>query len=218
MRKILLLLLLIGSTFSANAQLFGYNWKEGYYIDLRGRKHLGFIADYVASKGIAGAYGSSFRFKYKDEDSKKIKAKDVRAFVVKPDKKQPTLRDSFIVATTNKLSDAPFLLVKINNNPVKLYSSVWNTASPGGVGAGFSVGISWSGETYYWGTGPDDVTKLTKKNFVEAASQFFADKPDIVAKITDKTYGWSDRENLIRFYLTGKWNEEDKTSSAGSSE
>ncbi|RYY37947.1 MAG: hypothetical protein EOP46_00585, partial [Sphingobacteriaceae bacterium] len=130
MRKILLLLLLLGSTFSVKAQLFGYDWKEGYYIDLKGIRHVGFIADYVASKGVAGAYGSSFRFKYKNSDSKKIKAKEIRVFVVKPDKKQPTLRDSFIVATTSKLSNAPFLLVKLNNNPVKLYSSVWNTASP----------------------------------------------------------------------------------------
>lgn len=215
MRKILLVLLLISSTFCLKAQMFGYDWQEGYYYDLAGEKHTGLIANYAATKNIGGVYGSSFKFKpNKDGDKKTVKAKEIRSFIIKPDKKQPSLRDSFIVATTKNTSEAPFMLVKLNNNPVKLYSLVWNSASApvasgggGGTGFTFSPGVSWSGETYYWGTGPDDVTKLTKKNFTEAASQFFADKPDIVAKIQDKTYGWSDRENLIRFYLTGQWNE-----------
>ena len=43
MRKILLLLCILSITITAKAQLFGKNWKEGSYYDLRGTKHVGFI-------------------------------------------------------------------------------------------------------------------------------------------------------------------------------
>jgi len=58
--------------------------------------------------------------------------------------------------------------------------------------------------TYYYGTDPDNLTKLTHKEFMDVMSKIMADKPEIVSKIQDKTYRYSDMKELLIYYKTGK--------------
>jgi hypothetical protein len=77
----------------------------------------------------------------------------------------------------------------------------------GNVGMGVGVGTSVGGgvkTTYYYGISPDKVTKLEKKQFIEVMSIILADKPDVVAKIKDKTFRYGDMDDLINYYKTGQ--------------
>ena len=79
----------------------------------------------------------------------------------------------------------------------------------GGVNFGVGMGIATTvgggtRTTYYYGSNQDKVTKLEKKQFMEVMSNIMADKPEVVAKIKDKTFRYGDMEDLLTFYRTGQ--------------
>jgi hypothetical protein len=78
---------------------------------------------------------------------------------------------------------------------------------------GTSIGfLSIAGETsfpytkekYYYGNNPDNLTELTRKDFMNVMSRVMADKPEVVAKIQKKDYRYGDMKDLLVYYYTGK--------------
>jgi hypothetical protein len=124
--------------------------------------------------------------------------------------------DSIVVSHNVLFKNSPFMTVVLDN-PTKLYTNkVMKNGFPlmintggftGNVGMGVGVGTSVGGgvkTTYYYGISPDKVTKLEKKQFIEVMSTILADKPDVVAKIKDKTFRYGDMDDLINYYKTGQ--------------
>ncbi len=207
MRKFFLSLCMTVFLFTfAKAQFmgFGHNWVPGYFYDLNGKKNMGLLADYIKERSLFDGPDKFFLYK-KDKDADKIKelAKNVRSFVVE--------KDSFVVSNSDILEETPFLDVAIDH-PLKLYATRLprHVSVMGPVGAVgpilLSAGVSFSYTTnkYYFGTSPDSITALSRKNFIEIMSKIMADKPEIVGKIQDRTYRYSDIDDLLVLYITGK--------------
>lgn len=210
MKKFLLLLCILSITISAKAQLFGKNWKEGSYYDLQGTKHAGLISWTPPQLSFLKGKGDNIYYKKdKKSDDIKIKSVDLMAFNMKVD--EETI-DSFIVSKNEKFEDAPFLNVVIAHD-VKLYS--WITAPPQAPGMGvggmvmgvgrvtMGVGVSAGKTIYFFGSDPENVTKLDKKNFIETMSKIMADKPETVARIKNKKLRYGDMDDLLYFYRFG---------------
>jgi hypothetical protein len=212
MRTILLVLCILSVTFSAKAQLFGRDWSEGSYYDLSGKKITGLISWSVPSKSIFSGPGDNIFFKPNKEGKKvKIPSTQLTAFVME--------NDSFVISHHQDLAKAPFLAVMLNS-AVKLYLSSTARASapmmvgnPAMMGTAmmYTAGFAFSGNknVYYYGSDADALTKLEKKQFIEVMSKIMADKPEVVAKIQDKTFKYSKIEKLLDYYKTGKLSGKD---------
>jgi len=206
MRKILLLLCILSITISAKAQFFGKNWKEGSYYGTDGNKHIGLIAWEVASPSIFKKKGDHIFYKTdKKADNVKISSTDLTAFTMRYD--EETI-DSFIVSKNIMLENNPFLRVVIANN-IKLYSWLTTTTMAPTMTMGtygwkldlITKGSRYSVKTtYFFGSDPENVTKLDKKNFIEIMSKIMADKPEAVARIKNKKLRYGDMEDLLYFY------------------
>jgi hypothetical protein len=207
MRKILLSILFLAVIqLSAHAQADdSKHWQPGYYYDNDGLKHTGFISYFVNEEYANSAAQKFFLFKNNpDEIGTRIFAGNITSFVV--------ARDSFVVSDARVLNETPFLQVAVNNNPLKLYIARVRRHSPE-FGVGTSVGfLSIAGETsfpytkekYYYGKNPDNLTELTRKDFIDVMSQVMADKPEVVTKIQKKDYRYGDMKDLLVYYDTGK--------------
>ena len=202
MRTILLALCILSVTFSARAQMFGRKWVEGRVYDLSNKRFNGFIAWTPPVPTFATKVDDHLYFK---DDKKKneieVRSSKIRSFVMGA--------DSFVVSHNPQLATAPFVAVVIDK-PIKLFVSYTMRSSPtGGVGM-VPIGVSFSGRKgiYYFGADADFVTKLDKENFIEAMSRIISDKPEIVAKVADKTYKYRDLQDLISLYLTGQTTEQ----------
>ena len=125
-------------------------------------------------------------------------------------------QDSFVVSHNVLFKNDPFMIVDVDN-ATKLFAVktakngfplIINTGGfTGNVGMGVGVGTTVGGgtkTTYYYGTNQNNVTKLDKKQFIEVMSNIMADKPEVVAKIKDKTFRYGDIEDLLTFYRTGR--------------
>jgi hypothetical protein len=204
MRKILLLLCIINITISANAQFtIGKKWKEGLYYDLNGVKHSGFISWKAPQTSFLKAKGDHIYYKpEKKADKIEIISDKLQSFVFG--------KDSFIVSKNKLFEKKPFLKVILNNTTTKLYSSlVTNSSSPSmtmtpsGNMAMSGAGFQYTGTEYYFGSDPDNVTELDKKNFIEAMSNIMADKPETVERIKNKKLGYNNMSDLFYFYEYG---------------
>ncbi|GGH04554.1 hypothetical protein [Mucilaginibacter phyllosphaerae] len=208
MRKILLLLCILSITLTAKAQLFSKNWIEGCYYDTAGVKHQGLIAwDPPSANNLFKGKGDNIFYKNGKKGEKiKLKNSEIRSFLLKNDN---TMLDSFVVTKNKDFQKKPFLMVLFNND-TKIYVSYVNNSSPNMApnAAGlmmFSPGYSGNIIKYYYGTNPDSLTVLNKKNFVEIMSCLLAGKPNVVAKIKDKTFKISKLEELLYFYRTDQY-------------
>jgi hypothetical protein len=205
MRKILLLLCILSITISAKAQLFGKSWKEGSYYGTDGKKYTGFISWEIASPSIFKSKGDYIFFKPdKKADDLKINSIDLRAFTMRVD--EETI-DSFTVSKNIIFEKASFLKVLIAND-IKLYSWVTTYKAPPTMtmsANGWMPDVSTLGRyntkiSYFFGSDPENVTKLDKKNFIEAMSKIMANKPDAVARIKNKKLRYSNMDDLLYFY------------------
>jgi hypothetical protein len=211
MRKILLSILLFVVCLAANAQNAGLAtmWKKGYYYDNSGKKVSGFLADYSHNVNLFHPNDNYFLFSTVDDTaynatkSVKVFSKDIKSFVAGT--------DTFVVSNSDKIKKTPFLAVLVNND-LKLYAvEMWRGTAASSFGL---IGLAAAAATnnmlvmdytYYYGTDPDNLTKLTHKEFMDVMSKMMADKPNVVAKIQDKTYRYSDMKELLTFYITGKY-------------
>jgi hypothetical protein len=198
MRTILLTLCILSVTFSVNAQMFGRKWVEGRVYDLNNKRFNGFIAWTPPEPTFKSKIDDHLYFK---DDKKKneieVRSSKIRSFVIGA--------DSFVVSHNPQLATAPFVSVVIDK-PIKLFVSYTTRSSPaGGIGM-IPIGISFNRQkgVYYFGADADFVTQLDKDNFVDAMSRIMSDKPEVVAKIADKTYKYRHRGELIKLYLTGQ--------------
>nr|WP_067059071.1 hypothetical protein [Mucilaginibacter sp. L294] len=207
MRKVVLLIIIIVSTFAAKAQP-QRKWFEGTLYHTSGEIFDGLISWAPPHKG---EYEDGDRILYcADEKSEvfPIPYYKIKSFVMG--------EDSFVVSRNVLLKNSPFMIVSVDN-PTKLFAVktakngfplIINTGGfTGNVGMGVGVGTTIGGgtrTTYYYGPTQDKVIKLEKKQFIEVMSNIMADKPEVVAKIKDKTFRYGDMEDLLTYYRTGQ--------------
>lgn len=206
MRTILLTLCILGVTLSTQAQMPENEWAEGSYYDLKGNKFSGLISWSMPRKNFLKPEGHHLFFKTSpDAKEVKVKSHDLKCFTMG--------KDSFVVTHNKDLSLYPILSVVLNS-PVKLYRSSTFSAAFGPVAvlgtlgalpSMLSKGKVWSEyhNVYYYGNTPETINKIKRSNYIEIMSQLMADKPDVVAKIKDKTIGYGDIDKLIEYYQTG---------------
>lgn len=207
MRKVVLLLIIIVSTLAAKAQP-QRKWFEGTLYHTSGEIFDGLISWAPPHKG---EYEDGDRILYcADEKSEvfPIPYYKIKSFVMGA--------DSFVVSRNVLFKNSPFMIVSVDN-ATKLFTVktakngfplIINTGGfTGNVGMGVGVGTTVGGgtrTTYYYGTTQDNVTKLEKKEFIDVMSNVMADKPEVVAKIKDKTFRYGDMEDLLTYYRTGQ--------------
>lgn len=74
---------------------------------------------------------------------------------------------------------------------------------PGSVNAPnrYSGGGSLSKVTdYFYGTDPDQIYSLNRKNFIEAMVKIMEGYPDIVTLVKNKTYRYRNMKELLTYY------------------
>ncbi|PAW94292.1 hypothetical protein CKK33_12655 [Mucilaginibacter sp. MD40] len=207
-RKITLLLCIICITFFAKAQAPAQQWDEGTVYHTTGEVFSGLVS---WAPPIKGQYPDGDQILFKNTGSPDIfpiPYFKIKAFTMG--------RDSFVVSTNINLKNNPILLVEVDG-PVNLYAAkIFKQGFPlligsGGGGGHFGVGMEVGTAigrgvktSYYFGKTPNTVSKLDKKNFIEAMSTILADKPEVVAKIKDKTFRYGDMDDLLKYYYTGK--------------
>jgi len=199
MRIILLLCFLIVTT-TVKAQLFGviplYHFKPGYYYDTTGKKFVGKIEKDASEKNTFTKQ-KYILFKTDSTDKVRVPLSEIKAFVIH--------RDSFTVAR-----DTPAYYLVMLDNPIKIYlgtQRVTSYSAPGGSAAsGPSVPLTSDMETYYYGTSPDSIKLLNRKNFIEVMTNVMADNTEFVEAIKKKTYRYGNIYVLIEKYKTSKKN------------
>ena len=198
MRTILFFVCILSVTFSAKAQMFGRDWVEGRVYDLNNKKFNGFIAWTPPEADSWGKPGDKLYFK---DDKKKneieVRSTKIRSFVMGA--------DSFVVSHSPLMATTPFAAILLNN-AIKLFAAYTTRSSAGGGMGMLPIGLSFtkSKRIYYYGTDQDLLTKLEKSNFIEIMSTIMSDKPDVVAKIKDKTYKYGDMQKLLDFYRSSQ--------------
>ncbi len=202
MKTLLLLFCIFSITRVANAQLFRKTWETGSYTDTSGRKFSGLIFYAIPEASVFKGKGDHLLFKAdKNADQQKIASDRIAAFTIST--------DSFTVSHVPALEKFPFLQIIINHQTKLYYSAIAQGSIPI-VGAGLIGGaigaaaLSGKGSTaYYFGSDADHITTLRGKNFVEAMSTVMSDKPEVVAKIRNKTFKPGSMKKLLAYYLTG---------------
>ncbi|MEB0260166.1 MULTISPECIES: hypothetical protein [unclassified Mucilaginibacter] len=208
MRKTLFILILLAGSFTADAQSTNRKWFEGRLYHTNGEVFNGLISWMPPRKG---EYEDGDMVLYRRDEMAEalpVPYYKVNAFIMGD--------DSIVVSHNVLFKNSPFMTVMLDN-PTKLYTNkVMKNGIPlminsggfsGGFGMGVGVGTSIGGgvkTTYYYGKTPDNVIKLEKKQFIEVMSDLMADKPEVVAKIKDKTFRYGDMDNLVTYYLTGQ--------------
>ncbi|WP_448698597.1 hypothetical protein ACFGVR_17265 [Mucilaginibacter sp. AW1-3] len=209
---------------SANAQMFGGKFEQGYYYDINGQKVEGLINENTSGKGPLPNEGYII-FKENDKAEKQnLSASMIRGFVVGA--------DSFIVAHAPRLGawskyELDFLRVVINDS-TRLYTITGSDRGKegrsgsrpaistglgigGGYGGGLGMGLSLgsglfgggggsSHPVYYYGSGVGDMVEINKQNFVAAMSEVLAAEPEAVKKVMDKKYKLGDMDDLLKYY------------------
>jgi len=208
MHKITLIFFLLAGSLFANAQGPNRKWYAGTLYHTSGEIFDGLISWTPPRKG---EYEDGDQVLYRADEKSEvfpIPYYKINSFVMG--------NDSIVVSHSVLFKNSPFMTVVLDN-PTKLYTNkirkngfplMINTGGfTGNVGMGVGVGTSVGGgvkTTYYYGISPDKVTKLEKKQFIEVMSTILADKPDVVAKIKDKTFRYGDMDDLINYYKTGQ--------------
>ncbi|MBB5394890.1 hypothetical protein [Mucilaginibacter sp. AK015] len=208
MRKITLILFILAGWLTANGQGPQRKWFEGTVYHTSGEIFDGLISWQPPHKG---EYADGDQILYTANEHSEvfpIPYYKIKSFVMGA--------DSFVVSHNVLFKNNPFMIVSLDN-PTKLFTLktakngfplILNTGGGGGnFGVGVGIATTVGGgtrTTYYYGTNKDNVAKLEKKQFIEVMSNIMADKPDVVAKIKDKTFRYGDMEDLLTYYKTGQ--------------
>jgi hypothetical protein len=214
MRKYLMLLCILSITIQASAQLFGKKWVDGKLYHTSGEVFTGQIFWSPPEKAAYSDAGDAIYYRNdKNKDEYPIPASKILSFIIGA--------DSFVVTHDESFRHNPFMHVLLNT-PVKLYVSLSKRAGipmafgTGGGTGNVSLGLGFGGmigrgtkKTYYYGSNPDSLTKLEKKEFINVMSSIMADKPGVVAKIKDKTFKYGNIEDLVAYYKNGQLPQKD---------
>jgi hypothetical protein len=220
MRPILIILFFTLVMVSRKSQ--AQKWLPGHFTDVKGNVETGLIrVDPSGKPPIKGEGFIEFR-----EDAKanpfKLGASELRSFVIG--------KDSFIVAhpPANEMwanRELDFVKVAVDED-IKLYVAleggsggggsgfgfapgvgVGTGGYGGGVGAGVSIPIGGGGggggkvkATWYFGSNPAEMKRLTDENFEDIMSDMMGDYPDVVDKIHAKVYMLANVDRLIAYF------------------
>ncbi len=186
MRRILLLLFISSLSFSVSAQIG--KWTPGCYYLLDSSKVCGIIKWNVPPRNpLFKGKGDIIQFKVADTSQKsKVFVRELKAFVIKA--------DSFVVSHYPDLADHPVLLVNLNT-PLKLYLSLRENATTTG---------SIYDARYFYGSNPNDIKQISRKNFIEVMTQILADYEFFVEAIKDGRYSYDFMGELLLAYDTAK--------------
>jgi hypothetical protein len=197
MRAILLSLIILSLSLQTEAQDYatlGHSWYNGRCHTVDGKTLSGLIA--TTNKEY-------LLFRVSEDSSKiKISLTQLKSYVIGV--------DSF---TMNSKSSCIRVILDM---PTKIYSITREkTGAPIMIGGGMMLGNKYDVFDYYYGTNPDSITLIKRKEFKNIMTKIMADKPLVVQKINDKTYELAEIEDLISFYKTGTMpdHEEVETSS-----
>lgn len=211
MRTILLIICILSVTLTGKAQT-GNEWDTGSYYDQKGYKFTGFVYWSPPFKHTLSDKDDYIFFKTTTDGQKvKVWTKEIKCFTMG--------KDSFVVTHQKDLKQRAFLAVVLNS-PTKLYlSTTTQSGAPatrsmmpvGSFGPSAivaTVGLGWwwwkgNNNVYYYGADPDNITQITRKNYLEIFSQLMADKPEVVACIRDKKFKFGRIDDLIEYYKTG---------------
>nr|WP_294948772.1 hypothetical protein [uncultured Mucilaginibacter sp.] len=198
MRRIFLLLLISCASCSVSAQIG--KWTAGCYYLSDSSKVCGSIKWNVPTRNIFKGDGDHIQYRVADTAEKiKVSTKELRGFVIKA--------DSFVVSHNPELADYPVLLVRLNS-PLKLYLNLRenNMGTPGfGSGLTLSVGYYTAyDKRYFYGTNPNGITQISRKNFKEVMSRVLSDTEYFVKMIKDELYRYGDMEELLKAYEAAK--------------
>ena len=212
MRFFLFVLFILLNALPSHAQLFGKKWADGKLYHVSGEVFTGQIYWTPPQKSSYNQTGDGILYRRdKSEEEIPIPASKIVSFTMGA--------DSFVVSHDVNLTNTPFLIVMLNT-PTKIYKSsthkqgvpmmLGTGGGSGPVSLGIGLGTMVGGgtrKTYYYGANADNLTKLEKKQFMEVMSNVMADKPEVVAKIKDKTFKYGDLEELLEYYKTGKMDQ-----------
>jgi hypothetical protein len=200
MRNVLLLLCIFGITTATKAQnkKDKRNWKDGYYYDLTGKKHIGLISWTPPHKTYQPDTSQSIYFADKTTYLEtKVNCWQLRSFV--------TEKDSFVTSRNKLAINNPIVQVTIADDSLKVYS-LQISVTPTSVMTG-GIGITTVRQKdiiklqYVYGPNPDNLYKFQKKTFVETATKIMAKKPKVVAKIKNEHFKYGELEELISYYV-----------------
>lgn len=197
----------------SNAQLLGLGnrWEAGYYYDVNGQKVNGLIDQRPSGRSPQPGEGFILFKETKDAEKQKLSASMIRSYVIATDSFTVTHNNYNELRTENGMD---FIKVLVDE-PLKLYAGSTHTGSAvrpsiggglgsgGGIGGGISINLGKGGSSrfvYYYGTNPDMLTEVTRKNFAEIMTEIFASQPDAVEKIKNKTYKFNDIPDLVAYF------------------
>ncbi len=183
MRSILLLFCILSVTVITKAQQVD-KFKQGGYTDTLGNQHPGFIKVKIPQGGIFNI-GHTY-ITYKETNTAfehDINIGAINNFTMGV--------DSFVVSRNPGISKVPILEVLLNT-PVKIYHSVFYDRG--------NFLLHTSDGIYLFGTDPDNLGLITRKNFKEVLSHIMEAKPNAVANIQNGTFTYFYMDDLIKYY------------------
>jgi len=201
MRTIFLLLCILSVTVATRAQSKNFDkFIPGSFTDTANRTRTGLISWTLADENVFGKGGCISYKENKDADFVYISTEWMKSFTMGA--------DTFMITRAKGFGRNPIIKVEINNTE-KLYYYLPYTSSRyarsfNNMPTYFKSGIDLSYYTFYAGPNAENLTHITKENFVEILSKIMADKPEVVARIADKTFDYKHMNDLVTYYKTGQ--------------
>lgn len=201
MRTIFLLLCILSVTLTTKAQSKRFDkWVPGSFTDTANRTRTGLISWTLADQDMFDKGGCISYKENKDADFVYISTEWMKCFTMEA--------DTFMITKAKGFGRNPIIKVAINNAE-KLYYYLPYTSnryagSFNGMPTYFKSGSDLSYYTFYAGPDAENITHITKDNFVEMLSKIMADKPEVIARIADKTFDYKHINDLVKYYKTGE--------------
>ncbi|HEY4326012.1 MAG TPA: hypothetical protein VGN20_18625 [Mucilaginibacter sp.] len=222
MRPILIILFFMLVIVSVKSQ--AQKWLPGHFTDIKGNVEKGLIR--VNPSGKPPIKGEGFIEFREDEKTNpyKLGASELRSFVIGKDSFIVAHPPANEIWASKELD---FVKVAIDED-IKLYianqvggggsgigfhpgvsTGIGTGGYGGGVGGGISIPIGGGGggsgsgkekATWYFGSNPAEMKRLTDENFEDIMSDMMGDYPDVVDKIHAKVYMLANIDRLIAYF------------------
>jgi len=180
-----IILLLVGLSIASKAQKF----ENGYYYDLEGKKVVGKIKNLSSSRSkLFIKHQPHIVFQSDSVEKIKLYTNMIKSFVVGT--------DSFVV---NSEAEPKFIHVVLDG-PVKIYAYYQESSGTVGLG-GIMTAMGPNAKGFYsYGTDPNNVTPITRKNYAKFMIERLTDEPQVVELIKDKTYTYLEIWDMVDTY------------------
>jgi len=196
----------------------GSQWNYGAYYTPDGRKIHGFLAVDFSSPSLfnEGKERSIYFKAMKQDNIQELKARSVRAFIINnPDNASI---DSFVVCHSRVDSSHigyryDFFKIMLEKGPQKLYGYCIrsldgrNEMRPPGPKFLLPRRPDIDNFIYYYGTEPDSVILIDRKNFEEVMTKLMGDNAEIIKLIQNKAYNVRKINVLLKDYRSHAYKE-----------